>query len=767
MPTSKLTLSSEVKYLKGVGPARAELLAARGIHAVEDLLYYAPFRYEDRTRLTRIRDLAPGQTATVLGKVLTCGLTRTRKGKYIYDLAAIDASESPAGRAVEARSTEIRDSSRARGSLEALDRPSTAGADPPLRSEFAPPALRSGGRAPGARAMIRCKWFNALYLEKSKVFRPGQIVFFYGKVENDPYGTGNFQLVQPQYEIVQDSEPASESETEGKAASEASLQVGRMVPIYQAVGTLGSRVLRRLVWGSLQSLESVRSKNNLLDRQTALLQTHFPDQDQRLEDLCRFRTPAQVRLIFEEFFNVGAGLALKRRKTKSVPGIQFRITDGVRQAIKAILPFHPTTAQKRVLKEIVEDLRSPHPMNRLLQGDVGSGKTIVALQAALVALEGGCQVALMAPTEILATQHYLYIKQLLRPLPYQVDVLVSARKASEKAALKQRIAQGSVHLVVGTHALIEGDVEFARLGLVVVDEQHRFGVLQRYKLIRKGPAPHVLVMTATPIPRTLALTVYGDLDYSVIDELPPNRTPIETRLLGEQDRGRAFEFIRAKVKSGGQAYVVYPLVEESDKLELRAAERMYEQLARQVFPEFRVGLLHGRLPSEEKERVMQEFKRGEVQILVSTTVVEVGVDVPNATVMLVEHAERFGLAPLHQLRGRIGRGAGKSTCLLLAGDPRTEIADERLRALTETTDGFRIAEIDLKLRGPGEFFGTRQAGIPTFRIANLLRDQEILEWAKRQAVEFVEHPASPEELDAFAESLRKVWTRRYGLARVG
>ncbi len=707
IPTSKLTLNSEVKYLKGVGPARAELLASRGIHTVEDLLYYTPFRYEDRTRLTRIRDLMPGQTTTILAKVLTCGLMRTRKGLYIYDLAATDSS-----------------------------------------------------------GMLRCKWFNAVYLEKHKVFRQGQRVFFYGKVERDRFGTGNLQIVQPQFEIL--------PETASGAGD--SLQVGRVVPIYESVGRMGPRVLRHLISTALASVDgqipdrlpaSLRRKNQLLDRAVALRQTHFPDKDQPLEDLARFRTPAQVRLIFEEFFNVGAGLALKRRKAKAAPGIEFRVTEGVRQAIKKILPFHPTAAQKRVLKEIAEDMGSPRPMNRLLQGDVGSGKTIVAIQAAILAIENGTQVALMAPTEILATQHYLYIKHLLTPLPYQVDLLISARKPGEKAELKKRTAVGAVNFVVGTHALIEEDVEFARLGLVVVDEQHRFGVLQRYRLIRKGQTPDVLVMTATPIPRTLALTLYGDLDFSVIDELPPNRAPIETRLLGEPERERAFEFIRAKLRRGGQAYVVYPVIEESEKLDLRPAVRMFEQLSRNVFPEFRVALLHGRLPSDEKESVMQCFKQGAVQVLVSTTVVEVGVDVPNATVMLIEHAERFGLAQLHQLRGRIGRGTEKSHCLLLAAEPPNEVAEERLRTMIETTDGFRIAEIDLKLRGPGEFFGTRQWGIPAFRIANLLRDQDILEWAKREAAEFVERPESREEFEAFVNYLRSEWPRRYGLAAVG
>jgi ATP-dependent DNA helicase RecG len=706
MATSNLTPASEVKYLKGVGPARAEILTGRGIRTVEDLLYYTPFRYEDRTHITRIRDLVPGQTTTVFAEVLTCGLVRTRKGVYIYDLAARDAS-----------------------------------------------------------GIIRCKWFNAVYLEKGKVFRQGQRVFFYGKVERDFYGTGNLQIIQPQFEIL------PENESQGGN----SIEVGRIVPIYEGMANLGTRAIRRLIWTALASLGdnlpdrlplSVREKNRLVDRATALRQTHFPDSAQPLEQLCNFRTPAQVRLIFEEFFNVGAGLALRRRKAKAAQGIEFEPKASARAAIRSVLPFHPTAAQKRVLKEMVDDMCSPHPMNRLLQGDVGSGKTIVAIQAAILAIENGYQVALMAPTEILATQHYLYTKALLAPLPYQIDLLISARKSAEKAELKERVGKGEISLVVGTHALLEEDVEFSKLGLVVVDEQHRFGVLQRFRLIRKAVNPHVLVMTATPIPRTLALTLYGDLDFSVIDELPPNRTPIETRLVEESERARAFEFIREKVRRGGQAYVVYPVIEEGGKLDLKPAVRMFEQLSRNVFPEFRVGLLHGRLPSEEKEEVMLRFKQGEVQILVSTTVVEVGVDVPNATVMLIEHAERFGLSQLHQLRGRIGRSSQKSHCLLVASAQRNELAEQRLQTMVETNDGFKIAEIDLRLRGPGEFFGTRQWGIPAFRIGNLIRDQEILEWAKREASSFVEQPCSREEWEVFVSYLRAEWPRRYRLASV-
>jgi ATP-dependent DNA helicase RecG len=358
------------------------------------------------------------------------------------------------------------------------------------------------------------------------------------------------------------------------------------------------------------------------------------------------------------------------------------------------------------------------------------------------------------------------MKQILAPLPYRVEFLTSARKGKEKTELKRRLASGEVNLVVGTHALIEPDVEFARLGLVVVDEQHRFGVLQRYRLISKGLPPDVLVMTATPIPRTLALTMYGDLDASVIDELPPGRAPIHTRLLEDRERAQAFDLIRQHLRQGEQAYVVYPVIEESEKLDVQAAVRMHEHLSRNVFPEFQVGLLHGRLASAEKESAMLAFKRGDIQILVSTTVIEVGVDVPNATVMLIEHADRFGLAQLHQLRGRIGRGPATSYCLLLAGQPRTEVADERLRALLEGTDGFRIAEMDLKIRGPGEFFGTRQWGIPAFRVANLLRDQEILEWARREAAAFIEHPGSHQELTSYVDYLRRIWPRRYGLASV-
>jgi len=444
--------------------------------------------------------------------------------------------------------------------------------------------------------------------------------------------------------------------------------------------------------------------------------------------------------------------------------------DNVREALKRILPFKPTAAQKRVLAEIAADLEKPAPMNRLLQGDVGSGKTIVALQAAVIAIENGCQAALMAPTEILAVQHFLSARRILAAGGYGVELLISGLKFAEKTAALERIRSGEAQLVIGTHALIEEKVEFARLGFVAIDEQHRFGVLQRKRLMDKaashGHAPHVLVLTATPIPRTLSLTLYGDLDVSVIDELPPGRTLIVTRITTEPHLPGIWDFLRREVQVGHQAYVVYPVIEES-KLELKAAMEEYERLSKEVFPKLKLGLLHGRLSSEEKEDVMQRFRKNEIQILVATTVVEVGVDVPNATVMVIEHAERFGLSQLHQLRGRIGRGAEKSHCILVAPTRMTDEARARLDTMVRTANGFEIAETDLQLRGPGEFFGTRQSGDLGFHVASPLRDRELLEQARREAFSLADDPAREPVLQSILRSLPEQWQRRYHLARVG
>jgi len=559
-----------------------------------------------------------------------------------------------------------------------------------------------------------------------------------------------------------------------------STEVGRIVPIYEAVGTFASRQIRRAVYATLQNLDpnlpeilprDLRERLKFPSRRDALIYTHFPGPEESLDALNLFRSPAQRRLIFEEFFLYQLSLALGRKAVRKENAIPFRVReDKVREALKKILPFKPTGAQKRVLAEIAADLEKTVPMNRLLQGDVGSGKTIVALQSAVIAMENGCQAVLMAPTEILAVQHFLSAKRILAPGGYRVELLISGLKPAEKEAVREQIRAGEAQLVVGTHALIEESVEFQRLGFVTIDEQHRFGVLQRKRLMDKavklGHAPHVLVLTATPIPRTLSLTLYGDLDVSVVDELPPGRTPIETRMTTQKHLPGVWESLQREVEAGHQAYIIYPVIEES-KLELKAAMEEYEALSGKVFPKLKVGLLHGRLSSEEKEEVMRRFRRNDIQVLVATTVVEVGVDVPNATVMVIEHAERFGLAQLHQLRGRIGRGAQKSYCILVAQGRLSEDGLQRLKTLVRTNNGFEIAETDLQLRGPGEFFGTKQSGELGFHVANPLRDRELLELARKEAFALTDEPAKKDALQKVLRILPAEWQRRYHLAHIG
>jgi ATP-dependent DNA helicase RecG len=500
-------------------------------------------------------------------------------------------------------------------------------------------------------------------------------------------------------------------------------------------------------------------------RSAALLGSHFPPADASLEALNRFETPAQRRLIFEEAFLFQMGVLARRRSASAErKPVHIQVDDRIRDSARRVLPFRLTAGQKQVLKDIVEDLQRAHPMNRLLQGDVGAGKTIVALLAALVAMENGLQVAFMAPTEILAEQHFLNISRLLQASRFRVALLTGAISGAARREQLAEVEAGSLHLVVGTHALVQGDVRFAQLGLVVIDEQHRFGVLQRATLRAKGLHPDVLVMTATPIPRTLALTVYGDLDVSVIRDMPPGRLPIKTVAKPESRRDEVYEFVRQQLDAGRQAYVIYPLVEESSKIDLKAATEMADHLAQEEFPAYRVGLLHGRLKPDGKERVMKAFAAGELQMLVSTTVVEVGVDVANASVMIVEHAERFGLSQLHQLRGRVGRDRHQSYCFLLYQSPLSEEARERLKAMTETADGFEIAERDLELRGPGDFFGTRQAGMPTFRLIDLVRDRGLLEVAQREAADWFEKAAPT---PAVVERLLQNWETRFKLIEIG
>ena len=731
--------STPVQFVKGIGPRLAEVLAAKGVATVDDLLHYLPFRYEDRLNPGSVAELRAGEMATVIAEVRNSGLFRTRR-MPIFQL--------------------------------------TVGQ---------------------GRNRLKCVWFNAAYLVDR--FQPGQMLALYGKVEADR--DGQLQIMQPQFEILGDmNEEGGANEAEKKAA--ASLEIGRIVPIYESTGQgrLSPRWFRRIIRWTLENLNpnlpdpipaAVRAHLNLLSPREALWKVHWPDAGESFTDLQSSRTAAHIRMIFDELFFIELGMELKRREQKTQTGIAFRLEAGVREAIKKILPFHPTAAQKRVLKEIATDMQSPSPMRRLLQGDVGSGKTIVAFQAAIMAIENGYQVALMAPTEILAQQHYFSARQILERAGYRIVLLTGSLDQERKRDVRRHIAQGNAQLIIGTHALIQDRVEFENLGLVVVDEQHRFGVMQRLKLMKKTddtrvvtglrpvlsggdarrsaePEPDVLVMTATPIPRTLALTLYGDLDVSVLDELPPGRTPVVTRSVADERSLEVWEFVGKQIAAGHQAYVVYPVIEENEESEIKAAKQMHRQLREKIFPKLHVGLLHGRLDADEKEHVMREFQQGKIEILVATTVIEVGVDVPNATIMVIEHADRFGLAQLHQLRGRIGRGAAKSYCLLMRSGKVSEEGERRLDAVARSNDGFQIAELDLELRGPGEFFGTKQAGIPSFRVANIIRDRELLEAAKREAAFVISGPnteISKEEIDRALREMRSRWALSYGLVEVG
>jgi len=784
-----LTLSTPVQFVKGIGPAIAKTLAEKNILTVEDLLLHLPFRYEDRLNPRPLAELQPGETASVIAEVRGAALLRTRR---------MPLFEMTVGQGITS---------------------------------------------------MKCLWFHGTWLEGK--FHTGQLLALYGKVEASRSGRG-LKMIQPQIEVL----PEGSDDPLDKL-----LEVGRITPVYESLSgsRLASRWIRRIVWNILAELQgsvaetlpaALRDRLDLPSREAALRTIHFPPAGTSLTQLQTAATPAHRRLIFEELFYLELGLEIKRRKFQEKAGVSFATSDKVRAALRSVLPFHPTAAQKRALGEIAADMRRPAPMRRLLQGDVGSGKTIVALQAMLIAIENGYQAALMAPTEILATQHYLSARRILEKSPkkYRITLLTGSLDDDLKRAARRRIFAGETDLVIGTHALIEEKVEFANLGLVVVDEQHRFGVLQRFRLMKKdGAEPDVLVMTATPIPRTLALSLYGDLDLSVLDELPPGRTPIVTRQASDDRSGEVWTFVRQQVKKGHQAYVVYPViegpkddqpeldfalpeeVEETDptplreesiprsraskrqgsqqaalyqgttsvvpksgpkkraalapasskksksadlfpRLPLKSATDMYERLRSNELAGLRVGLLHGRLSADDKEVVMRRFQRGEIDVLIATTVIEVGVDVPNATVMVIEHAERFGLAQLHQLRGRVGRGAAKSYCLLLTGGRLTPHAEERLAAMVRTQDGFELAELDLALRGPGEFFGTRQAGLPGFRVANLVRDRKLLELAKEEAGRFAvpDNPeATPAEKSMVRARLKEAWQRRYGLAEAG
>jgi len=784
---------------------------------VEDLLYHLPFRYEDRLNPVPMSALQAGTMASVIGEV---------RGSVLLQTRHMPLFEMTVGQGLNT---------------------------------------------------VKAMWFRGSYLRDK--FHVGQMVALYGKLEPSRSSAGKFKMIQPQFEILP---------THGGPDAEFSmLEVGRIVPVYESLGgttawgaKLGSKWLRRVIWSVFEELETagpsglhptlrgetakdgapelhgpggvetlppaLRMRLGLPGRLEALKAVHFPEAGTPMTELMSAGTPAHRRLIFEELFYLELGLELKRRRMREREGTAFATNVKVREAIKQVLPFHPTAAQKRVLGEIATDMRKPQPMRRLLQGDVGSGKTIVAMQAALVAIENGYQAALMAPTEILATQHYLSARKLLGDVhspgtgrSYRVTLLTGSLDEAAKREARGRIFRGETDLAIGTHALIEDKVDFDNLGLVIVDEQHRFGVQQRFRLMKKPGAldPDVLVMTATPIPRTLALTLYGDLDASVIDELPPGRTPIVTRRTTEERAEDVWQFVRKQVEAGRQAYIVYPVIEgakddqpeldfprdeeveetsplnagagkktagpstalrsaqddtsakgtkkvraaagfrakgkvvKTEKLfearkVLRAAADMYEELRVGPLAGLRLGLLHGRLSADDKEVTMRRFQRGDIDVLIATTVIEVGVDVANASVMVIEHAERFGLAQMHQLRGRVGRGAAKSYCILMTGGKVSEQAEARLDAMVRTQNGFELAELDLQQRGPGEFFGTRQAGLPEFRVANLVRDRAVLELAKSEAARFAKSPdpaVSREEREAVWARLKQQWQRKYGL----
>ncbi len=556
----------------------------------------------------------------------------------------------------------------------------------------------------------------------------------------------------------------------------APIHVGRRVPVYRKLGTFQTKRLREIVFSVLQNLdksiiketlpEDLCKRQNLITRGEAIDEIHFPPEDSSISEYETARSNAHLRLIFEEFFWVSFALQLKRgERAKEPKGTLIEINDVIHDRIRQLLPFTLTGAQERVVKRIFDDMQSDAPMNRLVQGDVGSGKTIVAFLAMFAAMENGYQTALMAPTEILAEQHARNAKRIFENSPYRAELLTGSLRAAEKRKVQKDIASGEIHAVIGTHAVIQDAVEFERLGLAVVDEQHRFGVLQRAQLRERGFNPDILVMTATPIPRSLAMTVYGDLEVSVIDELPPGRTPVKTVVVGEDQRAGVYKGIEREINLGRQVYIVYPLIDESEKMDLKAATKMYEELHDVIFPQFKVGLLHGKMKGAEKEEIMGRFSRGETNILISTTVIEVGVDVPNASLMIIEHAERFGLSQLHQLRGRVGRGAEQSFCVLLTGDKKTAVARERLGIMEETTDGFRIAEKDLEIRGQGEILGTRQSGVQTFKIGNIIRDLEILDKARQEAEFYLTQKRLTKETSALIATAKA--DARFRLAGIG
>lgn len=697
-------MKTPLQYVKGIGPRLARRLEKKGLRTVEDMLYFLPIRYEDRRTLKKIRDLLPGPGQTVVAEVLASGETRYGKRK-VFEAALGDGT-----------------------------------------------------------GILKAKWFNYRAGYMKERFKAGCRLSLFGAVS--VFGR-HMEMIHP------DAEPC---DTDGPDDERRDSQ--GIVPVYSQIENFHQKTVRKIVRGVVEAYAGlalpgvpvdILRRHALPDINTAFIEAHTPSGSVAL-------TPATAKkgLVFDELFLLELGMLLRKREIKKERGIGFSFDGTIEGRFRKLLPFKLTGAQDRALEEVRKDMLAPHPMNRLVQGDVGSGKTVVAFIAALNAIEGGYQAAIMAPTEILAEQHYLFARRYAEGLGVNTVLLTGGMKGASKRKAVDDVASGRAGLVIGTHALIQKDVDFKGLGLAVIDEQHRFGVVQRAALKKKAACedgvevcPDILIMTATPIPRTLSMTVFGDLDVSVIDELPPGRHPVTTRIMREGERERAYGLIRRELETGSQCYVVYPLVEESEELSLRDATNMKERLQTEVFADWNVGLLHGRMKPAEKESVMREFKDGKLHILVSTTVIEVGVDVPNATVILIEHAERFGLAQLHQLRGRVGRGDKRSLCLLLAAWTNSEETYKRLKVMEETMDGFRIAEEDLKIRGPGDFLGTRQAGLPDFRLTEALSDLTILKKARDEASNLLRTRPEAAESLYLREVLKSRWEGRFELAQVG
>ncbi len=688
----------------------------------EDLLNYFPMRFEDRSNLIQIDELTNEMEASLDLYVRVAGGFRVGKNRgpkapplYIFEITAGDFE-------------------RTRKPVVVWWFVSGKGANHAL--EYYKKRFERGTRLV---AFGKWEWDGRRNTFSLRLGKPDELEVLPLETDIDSFGLlKDLDIDQSQKSEIKNEDLLDDSNQFPL------IHVGRRVPIYRKLGQFQTKRLREIVFDVLQKLESdqfsetlpveLLQRNKLISRSQAIREIHFPPENASLIDYARARSEAHQRLIFEEFFWVSFALQFSRgERTKEPKGAIIEITETIHDRIDKILPFELTNAQKRVVKRIFDDMKSDSPMNRLVQGDVGSGKTIVAFLAMFAAMENGYQTALMAPTEILAEQHARNAVKLFGGTDYNIELLIGSLKPSVKRKVQNELAEGKIHAIIGTHAIIQDAVQFEKLGLAVVDEQHRFGVLQRAEIRARGLNPDILVMTATPIPRSLAMTVYGDLEVSVIDELPPGRTPIKTVVVGEDQRDGVYKGIDREIKLGRQVYIVYPLIAESEKLDLKAATEMFEELRDKIFPNYRLGLLHGKMKGKEKEEVMARFIANQTNILVSTTVIEVGVDVPNASLMIIEHAERFGLSQLHQLRGRVGRGAEQSFCVLLTGDKKTAVAKERLGIMEETTDGFRIAEKDLEIRGQGEILGTRQSGVQTFKLANIIRDLEILEKSRDEA----------------------------------